>query len=390
LNSMNVTLVSYSEIALKSPPVRRRMINQLITHIRNMLDRAGLAGANVSEDQGRIVIRNTQPIKAALTASRVFGVASTMPATETSVDLKDIVGAATNFAARAIKPNQTFAVDARRVGEHPYTSRDIEVKAGAEVLSILSDKGISVNLEKPDKTIHIEARSRNAYIYDQVYHGPGGLPFGSQGKLVSLFSGGIDSPVASWLMMRRGAHVIPLFLDQRPFVGDDYYERAVNVARKLREYVPIKEYPLYVIPIGALMKVIAEKVPKKLTCIICKRMMYRIACSLAELKGAQGVVTGESLGQVASQTLANLKVLGEAATMPIYRPLIGLNKHDSVNMARKIGTYSLSIAPAHGCGVVPKKPATTSKIDDVKEVEKEILVKELVSNCLGMFSKLNL
>jgi len=390
LNSLNVALVSYSEIALKSPPVRRRMINQLITNIRNMLDRAGLAGANVSKDQGRIVIRNTKPIKAALTASRAFGVASTMPATETSVNLKDIVGAATKFAVRAIKPNQTFAVDARRVGEHPYTSRDIEVKAGAEVLNMLSNKGISVNLEKPDKTIHIEARSRKAYIYDQVYHGPGGLPFGSQGKLISLFSGGIDSPVASWLMMRRGAHVIPLFLDQRPFVGDDYCERAVNVAKRLREYVPMEEYPLYVIPIGALMKAIAEKVPKKLTCIICKRMMYRIACSFAELNGAQGVVTGESLGQVASQTLANLKVLEEAATIPIYRPLIGLNKHDSVNMARKIGTYSLSTAPAHGCSVVPKKPATMARIDDVKEVEKEILVEELISNCLGMFSKLNL
>jgi thiamine biosynthesis protein ThiI len=390
LSSLNVALVSYSEIALKSSPVRRRMENQLIAHIRNMLNRAGLSGAGVNRDQGRIVIRNAEPVKAALTASRVFGVASTMPAIETSVDLKDVVEAAAMFATRTIKPNQTFAIDARRVGEHPYTSRDVEVKVGAEVLRMLSNKRVSVNLENPDKTIRIEARSRNAYIYSQVYHGPGGLPFGSQGKLVSLFSGGIDSPVASWLMMRRGAYVIPLFLDQRPFVGDDYYGRAVKVVRKLREHVPIKEYHLYVIPIGNVMKRIAEKVPKKFTCIICKRMMYQIACSFAEPRGAQGVVTGESLGQVASQTLVNLKVLEEAATMPIYRPLIGLNKLDSVRIARKIGTYSSSIAPVHGCSVVPKKPATMAKIDDVKEAEKRICVKELVSNSFGMLSKLTL
>ena len=390
LSSLNVALVSYSEIALKSPPVRRRMENQLIAHIRNMLDRAGLSDARVNMNQGRIVVRNAEPVTAALAASKIFGVASTMPAVETSVELKDVVEAAARFATRTIKPNQTFAIDARRVGKHPYTSRDVEVKVGAEVLRMISNKRVSVNLEDPDKTIHVEARSRNAYIYSQVYHGPGGLPFGSQGKLVSLFSGGIDSPVASWLMMKRGAYVIPLFLDQRPFVGDDYYGRAVKVARELREYVPIKEYLLYVIPIGNVMKRIVEKVPKELTCIICKRMMYRIACSFAELRGAQGVVTGESLGQVASQTLVNLKVLEEAAIMPIYRPLIGLNKHDSVRMARKIGTYGLSIAPVQGCSVVPKKPATMAKIDDVKEAEEKICVKELVSNSFGMLSKLTL
>ncbi len=362
----------------------------MIAHIGNALGRAGLSNARVYRDQGRIVIHSAEPIKAAVIASRVFGVASAMPAVETSVDLKDVVEAAAGLAMKTIKPDQTFAVDARRVGGHPYTSRDVEVKVGAKILRMLSNKGVSVDLENPDKTIHVEVRSEKAYVYTQAYRGPGGLPFGSQGKLVSLFSGGIDSPVASWLMMKRGAFVIPLFLDQRPFVGDDYYRRAIEVARKLREYVPIKKYHLYVAPVGEIMEQIVERAPKRLTCVICKRMMYRIACNLAELMGAEGVITGENLGQVASQTLANLKVLNEVATVPVYRPLIGLNKLDSVKIAKEIGTYSLSIEPVHGCSIVPKKPATKAKIDDVKKAESEIQVEGLVLSSLGALTKLAL
>jgi thiamine biosynthesis protein ThiI len=386
----NVILATYSEVALKSPPVRRRLENQLMIHIRNVLKMNGVVGADVNKISGRLLVENIDPLKNAKVLSNVFGIASAMPAIRTTNDLDTIIRVAVEIASHVIPPNKTFAVRSRRIGLQKYTSKDIEVHVGEAILKNLSKKGVRVNLETPDKIIYVEAREKNAYIYYQIFRGPEGLPFGSQGKLISLFSGGIDSPVATWLMMKRGAHSLLLFLDQRPFVGNDYCQRAKNVAKEIRNHVPIEKYELNIGFMSDIMKEITDKVPPKLSCVICKRMMYRIACKFAERKRADGIITGEVLGQVASQTLANLRILDDASSLPVYRPLVGFEKNECVEFAKRIGTYELSIVKVHGCNVVPFKPTTKARIDTVKNVEKLLDIRGLISESLNNLTTLPL
>jgi len=385
-----VTLITYSEIGLKSKPVRKTLEQQLARHIRTSLKREGNANVKIVRIQGRLIVEGGDTLTVAETASKVFGVTSAIPAVKVTSDMDAIAQTALDMALQSIKDDQSFAVRARRVGEQTYTSRDIEVKVGAEILKHLKTRGVKVDLEDPDITIYVEARDSDAYIYHRVIDGPNGLPFGSQGKLISLFSGGIDSPVAAWLMMKRGADVKLLFLDQRPFVGEDYCTKALKVTEKLRQYVPLKSYFLNVAPMGDIMDEIGKHVPPKFTCVVCKRMMYRIACGLAEKMGADGIVTGENLGQVASQTLANLRVLDDTSTLPVYRPLIGFEKMEIVALAKRIGTYEASISSVHGCSAVPSKPATKARIEDVLEAEKKIPMDKLVSEALEGITRTNI
>lgn len=385
-----VILIAYSEIGLKSPPVRHRLENLLMRHIIKKLEFKGIKIDNVRRIQGRLIIDGTDCFKVAEAITKVFGVVYTMPAIRITNDLSDITNTVIEVAEKILKPKQTFAINARRVGDQPYSSKEIEVLTGKEVLNKLSGKGVRVDLTNPDKTIHVEVRGKNSYVYSQMFCGFAGLPFASQGKIVSLFSGGIDSPVASWFMMRRGCHVSLLFYDQRPFVGDDYYERALKVARKIREYVPMDHYYLNIISLGKIMNKIISVIPSKLVCLCCKRMMYRIACILSKKIGAKGLVTGETLGQVASQTLFNLRVLDETSSLPIYRPLIGFEKLETVRWAKKIGTYQVSTTRVHECKIVPKKPATKAKILDVKKAEEKLDIQTLSLEALRSMIKIPL
>lgn len=377
-----VVLIAYSEIALKSPPVRRALERQLAHHISNTLQwRSGIT-AQVKRIQGRLIIETQESETVADIASNVFGVASAIPAIRVTSKMVEIVNVAKSLALQNIQNNQTFAIRARRVGNHEYSSKDVEIRVGAEVLRQLEPRRITVNLDEPDVTIYVEVRNDDAFIYHNIVGGPEGLPFGSQGRLICLFSGGIDSPVAAWLMMKRGANVQLLFLDQRPYVGDNYAERATIVAGNLRQYIPKKEFTLNIAPFGEIMSVIARKVPEKIKCIICKRMMYRVACSFAEKRRAEGIITGESLGQVASQTLFNLRVLDEASVFPVYRPLIGFNKREIVAIAKEIKTYESSILSTQGCSVVPSKPTTKAKILEILKIEQDLPVSCLVADAV--------
>lgn len=385
-----VVLVTYSEMGLKSTPVRKALEHQLASHIATCLKREGFVDVRVGRVQGRLIVEGRNPEAIAGAAAKVFGVASAIPAIKIASDMETVVQTVLDVASQNIRDGQTFAVRVRRVGEQAYTSRDIQIRAGEEILRRLKPKGVRVNLDSPDVTIHVEARDGDAYVYHRIIDGPSGFPFGSQGRLISLFSGGIDSPVAAWLMMKRGANAELLFLDQRPFVGDDYYRRALKVAEKLRQHVPLKDYVLYVAPMGEVMDEITTHILTRLTCVVCKRMMYRVACGLAERVRADGIVTGESLGQVASQTLANLKVLDGVAALPVYRPLIGFEKMEIVALAKRIGTYEASTSSTHGCSAVPARPATKARVEDVLEVESHLSVDRLVFDALEKITQVKM
>jgi len=374
---LRTVLVAYGEISLKSPPVRRRLERILARQIASMLRRRGLGEHRVYGGYGRLYVEDAGREEAEAVAE-VFGVVSAMPAYKTSAELESIIDLAVKVAEERIEDGASFAVRPKVVGEHPYTSSDVAIKVGDAVLQHLSHRGVHVNLDNPTVTLYIEVRDGDAYIYTEVIEGFGGLPYGTQGRLVSLLSGGIDSPVAMWMMMKRGVEVYPLFMDQRPYVGEDYVERVKDAFRVLSRYIP-EDSELYAAPFGEVMKRIVESPIPRLRCLLCKRSMYRVASAFAEAIGARGLITGESLGQVASQTLDNLYILDEASSLPVLRPLIGLDKVEIEHIAMRIGTYEVTAKAVHGCTVVPDKPATKAKLEVVRELEEELGLPELCS-----------
>ncbi|RLI05300.1 tRNA 4-thiouridine(8) synthase ThiI [Candidatus Bathyarchaeota archaeon] len=377
LGILRTVLVAYGEISLKSPPVRRRLERILARQIASMLRRRGLGEHRVYGGYGRLYVEDAGREEAEAVAE-VFGVVSAMPAYKTSAELESIIDLAVKVAEERIEDGASFAVRPKVVGEHPYTSSDVAIKVGDAVLQRLSHRGVHVNLDNPTVTLYIEVRDGDAYIYTEVIEGFGGLPYGTQGRLVSLLSGGIDSPVAMWMMMKRGVEVYPLFMDQRPYVGEDYVERVKDAFRVLSRYIP-EDSELYAAPFGEVMKRIVESPIPRLRCLLCKRSMYRVASAFAEAIGARGLITGESLGQVASQTLDNLYILDEASSLPVLRPLIGLDKVEIEHIAMRIGTYEVTAKAVHGCTVVPDKPATKAKLEVVRELEEELGLPELCS-----------
>jgi len=375
---LETILAAYNEIALKSRGVRSRLEKKLSNQIREVMVREGFKEARVLRRYGRLYVENV-PLQAAEYVAEVFGVASAMPALRTSSDIDSILGLLTDIASERMSPGTSFAIRPRVVGSHSYGSRDIAVKGGSAVLDALSDRQIHVDLTHPDTTFHVEVRDRDAFVYTEIIQGVGGLPYASQGRLVSLFSGGIDSPIATWLMMKRGVETLPLMMDQRPYVGESYIERAVQAAEKLGRYDPTGKMRLYLAPFGSTMERISEASSPSLRCVLCKRSMYRVAEALALKVGARGVITGESLGQVASQTLDNLYVLDGAASLPVLRPIIGLDKVEIEGIARRIGTYDLTAVSVDGCTVVPARPTTRARMEAVVEMEGELGLVKLCS-----------
>jgi tRNA uracil 4-sulfurtransferase len=204
-------------------------------------------------------------------------------------------------------------------------------------------------------------------------------------KLVSLISGGIDSPVAAYLMLKQGVDVIALHMDNRPFTDEKNYNKAVSLVHRLEE-VTQRPVPMYIVPHGPNHIAFARNCERHLHCLFCRRMMYRVASRVAQREGADGILTGESLGQVASQTLQNIFVENQAAGVPVVRPLIGFDKVEIIEIARKIGTYEISTLPGLCCTIVPKKPATAAKAEDLRVEEAKVDINALVEKSLeGMY-----
>jgi thiamine biosynthesis protein ThiI len=352
-------LVRYSEIFLKSDPVRRRWENVLIANILEVMP-----GIHVRNERGRIWLDGE--VRPDL-LQNIFGIVSFSEVEHIKLD--EIESYIPDFCRRhGIESAKTFALRIKRVGKHSFTSNDKAIEYGDLVRREFPH--LKVNLANPEKEIFIEIRENEAYLYDRVTKAVGGLPLGVEGTLVALVSGGIDSPVAAWMMMKRGCRIIPLFVALDTFLDETTVARAQRVIAVLAKYQPGIE--LVVIRDSYLEVAKRELIKKqfeKYTCIFCKRRMYRVATAFANEHSAKGIVTGESIGQVASQTLDNLMVLNDAATIPIYRPLIGFDKEDTMKIAREIGTFPQSTSHASGCKAVPKGPSTAARLEKILEIE---------------------
>jgi thiamine biosynthesis protein ThiI len=365
----------------------------LMEHIRFMLNRQRVPFDKVWRERGRVFVSTPEALTAAETISRVLGVVSTSPVwTIQPPTMEEIETAVRQLVPSLLQPGISFAVRARRTKSHDFTSLDLARQVGATILQAGESKGykITVDLDAPDLEIFIEVRFKQAHVFTRVLKGPEGLPYGSQGTVIGLHSGGIDSPVAQWLMMKRGCHVIHLFLDTDEPGSSTLRQRALKTAQALAEWKPVSDPYLLVVPYRAVLEQFMGTSKPQLTCLLCKRMLYRIATKLAEKEEAVALVTGETLGQVASQTLANLVVLEQATQLPVFRPLIGFDKTETMQLARRIGTYQASAKDVGSCFAVPPTPTTQGRPSDLAEAEASLDIDQLVKDCLDQLERIPL
>jgi len=373
------------EIWIKGAWTRRFYVGRLLRNIKRVLKFYGLEVKGVSRIDGRLFFKTDKAEEVVHRLSRVFGVSSVSPVLETTSRLEDIVDKMVFLAGKRLCKGSSFAVKCRRVGVHPYGSKNVCEVVGQRILDKFGDKlSVRVDLKTPDVRFGVEVRDERAFVYSDVVAGVGGMPLGTQPRLVGLLSGGFDSAVACWLVMKRGAPVVTVYFDNCPFTDERATERATEVAKTLFGWAIGFPRRMFIVSFGETLKAFVEEAPRRLTCVLCKRMMYRVAERIAEQIGVEGIVTGEAIGEQASQTLHNLRVLDEAVQKyPVYRPLLGFDKAETEALARKIGTYEISGWKAKGCTAAPQKPTTKARLEEVKEAEERLKVEEIIEDLVN-------
>ena len=376
-------LCHYAEVGLKLGN-RRFFENWLRQNIKAALNRAiPDKKFTVRRLYGRIMveldddpIKNQEEITQAL--SSTFGLAYFAFAKYVAQEIKGIREMA--LAALQDKEFDTFKIKTRRPDQQfLFTAQQVNEDVGAFILSKM-DK--TVQLKDPDITCYIDIVQGSVYIYTEKIPGPGGLPTGANGKVVGLLSGGIDSPVASILAMKRGASVIFVHFHSVPLTTEESIEKVKQITTVLSHYQ--SRIHLYLIALTPIQKEILVKTKEKYRIILYRRFMFRIAEIIARKEKARALVTGESLGQVASQTLENIAVIETVSSMPILRPLIGLDKQEIMDLAKEYGTYDISILPDQDCCslFLPKNPATKAKKQFIEAEEENLAMDNLVQEAI--------
>ncbi len=369
---MNSIVVHYQEIALKGKN-RPWFIGRLVRNIREAV--SDLEVAHVRPLNGRIEVvlgagARYDDVRGRL--EHVFGIANFSRAGRTAPDIEKIASAL--IAELADRETPSFRVSAKRSDKRfPLTSPQIEREVGGRIKSA---RGWHVDLSNPALTVHVEILSGEAFYFFGKDRGPGGLPSGISGRVACLLSGGIDSPVAAYRLMKRGCSTLLVHFHSYPFLSRASQEKVRELAELLTTYQ--LHTKLRLVPFGEIQRQIVLSVPQPLRVVMYRRMMVRIAERLARQWGAKALVTGEVVGQVASQTLDNIHVIDSVASMPILRPLVGSDKEEITAEAQRIGTYPISIVPDQDCCQLftPRHPATRAHGVEVEAVEKALPIEE--------------
>jgi thiamine biosynthesis protein ThiI len=387
-NSLNDTynsvIIRFSgELWLKKVWTRKFYQKRLSRNLKAALKQFEIPYTEVVRRHGRFYLQTSAASDASEKLARIFGISSVSPAIKTTAKLEDLMEKSMFLAGKTLAKGNSFAVKCRRVGNHEYSSADVRNLLGQKVLDTFGEKlGLKVDLGCPDVVLGVEVRGNEAFIYSQVIEGVGGMPLGTQPKLVGLFSGGIDSAVACWMVMKRGCPVAFVYFDISPYADESTTQRAFDVAKVLFGWAVGFPRKVYVVSHGENLKEIMGT-NRKYSCLLCKRMMYRVAERLAEQLFAEGIVTGEAIGEQASQTLTNLRVLNSSISKyPVHRPLLGFDKAETEAIARKIGTYKISSKKAAACTAVPYQPSTKAKIEDVLKAEEKLDIEAMVDRSL--------
>src|SRR6266404_8942641 len=371
---MDSALIRYHEIALKKG--NRQYFTELLK--RNLLAAVKDLGAKeIRNLPARLLLTFKNDVHADIVIQRlsgVFGVANFSIVKRTDRD----IDALRSDILESLNGNrfESFRIETQRGDKtFPLTSPEINRQLGA---AVKARSGARVDLENPEFTVTVEILPRDAFFGFNKIPGAGGLPVGASGRVVCLISGGFDSPVAAYRMMQRGCRIIFVHFHSAPYQDKTSQEKVRELVTHLTRHQFLSR--LYLVPFGEIQRQIVASVARPLRVVLYRRMMLRIAEVIARQDRAKALVTGESLGQVASQTLDNMAVIEQAARLPVLRPLVGMDKQEIIDQARRIGTFDISSIPDQDCCqlFVPKHPATKARFDDVEQDENKFDVNELM------------
>jgi thiamine biosynthesis protein ThiI len=371
-------VVHYQEIALKGKN-RPWFLAQLVRSLRRAV--ADLPKTKVNALMGRLEVVPGPGVDPEAVADRIrhtFGIANFSLARRVPIDLDGIADAVLRDLGD--QTCNAFRVSARRADKrYPLSSPQIEREVGGRIKAA---KGWHVDLEKPEIDIRLELLTNEAFYFFDKQAGPGGMPIGTAGRVVCLLSGGIDSPVAAWRMIKRGCTVTFVHFHSYPILSRASIEKARELATLLTRWQHRSR--LYLVPFGEIQQQVLLTVPGPLRVVVYRRLMLRIAERVAKMRHAQALVTGDVVGQVASQTLENLAVVGKVATMPLFRPLIGMDKEEIMSQAQRLGSYPISIIPDQDCCTLftPRNPATRARFDETDAAESALAIDELVETAV--------
>ena len=369
----NVLIVKYGEIAVRGNN-RKFFIERLLRTIRKNLDDIG--DFYVVKEQGRLIVEDRggeldfdKVIPRILCIMGIIGVSPGVRVRNQELDnLKKVC--AEHIRSIGADKYKTFKIETKRSNKsYPLESREVSAAVGEYILDEFPN--FTVDVHNPELTVYIKLR-QEAYVYSELIKGLGGLPLGSSGKGIVMLSGGIDSPVSAFMMAKRGVEVEGVYFNSPPYTSERAKQKVVDLAERLTMFTG--GFKLYVVPFTDLQLYLLENVPHDKLTIFLKRAMTRVACILGERDGALAVITGDSVGQVASQTMQGLHAISAAATMPILRPLAGFDKQEIVDIARKIGTFDISVRPYEDCCTifVAKHPETKPKTSVIEKIESKL------------------
>ena len=383
MNQQEMLLLKLGEVVLKGQN-RKSFEDRLVTNVRRRLRRCGSFQIYVRQStiyaeplEGRC------DIEAAYRAARqVFGVVSVARAVPCEKTVESIVETAKSYLAEEFARAKSFKVESKRADKHFHlNSIQVSQAVGGDLAEAFPS--VPVDVHHPDLTVFVEIREKHAYVHGPAVPGAGGLPVGMGGHAVSPLSGGLDSPVSSWMMARRGVELEMIHFVSPPYTSQQAQDKVLELAQLLTAWCG--RMLVHIVPFTEIQEEIRKNCPEEYFTLIMRRFMMRLAQAVAKKAGAKALITGESLGQVASQTMMALGVTEDVTDMPVLRPLIGMDKVEIIRISREIGTYETSILPYEDCCTVftPRHPATRPNLEEVRKAEAVLDVEALVDRALA-------
>lgn len=386
----DIILVKLGEIILKG--LNRRSFEQkLMANMRRKIAPYGNFSVYCLQSTVYVEAKDEEAdVGAAFEAlKKVFGIITLTRAAACEKDKDAITALAREYLKEDLKKAASFKVESKRSDKSfPLTSIELSQYVGGELSEAFPD--IKVEMHDPELTVFIEVRDKAAYVHSSPVKGAGGMPVGSNGKAVSLLSGGIDSPVSTYMIAKRGVKVIPVHFFSFPYTSEAAKEKVLELAHILEDYCG--KLTVEIVPFTRIQEEIRDKCPEEYFTLIMRRFMMRIAERIADNYGAKAIVTGENLGQVASQTMEAMASTQSVISMPVLQPLIGMDKEEIIALARKLGTFDTSVLPYEDCCTVftPRHPRTHPNIEDVEKAESALDVEALVEEALAGIEKAEL
>lgn len=375
-------LIRYGEISTKGRN-RHQFVERLRRSIKDALQSYPMVKIEAGRDRMFILLNGENSSEIIKVLQKIFGIRSFSPAVKVERDIEKIKQAADELFRNLYQAKQTFKISAKRADRtFEYNTDDINQILGAYILTRFPN--LKVDVRKPDVNLEVEIRSEAAYLSAETILGPGGLPVGSSGKAMLMLSGGLDSPVAGYMAMKRGMELEVVHFFSPPYTSERAKQKVIDLTKKLSEIAGA--LTLHIVPFTKAQEAVSKQIPENYVMTTTRRLMLRITDELRRKHEALAIVTGESLGQVASQTLESMFTINEVTTTPILRPLIMMDKSDIIKIAQEINTHDISIRPFEDCCTifVPASPKTKPKREKVNFYESfmdfEVFIQEAVNN----------